>query len=105
MTYRDETETIRVQLEEAQRKLAMMEAAQAPREVIVWRENGRAADWVHNAVSFSFGAAVLLGVAVGAALANGLARLGAAVGALALASLACGLYVWWRSLPRELRAP
>jgi len=101
MTYRDETETLRAELDRARAELATLK--NEPREVEVIRgydRNGNADDWVVATAAFALIAAVVFAIVGAIAEHCDYRRMALAMLALVALSLVTAVWLWIKAIQR-----
>ena len=101
MTYRDETETLRNELDRARAELATLKSEPREVEVIRWYDrNGNADDWVVATAAFALIAAVVFAIVGAIAEHCDYRRIALAMLALVALSLVTAVWLWIKALPR-----
>lgn len=99
--YRDETETLRADLDRAHAELAELKSARREVDVIQWHDSsGRVQDWVVLYVVATLVFMVAISIIATIAEHYDYHRFALAMLALASASLAVSVWLWWRAIPR-----
>lgn len=100
MTYRDETETLRAELDRVRAELATLKSKPREVETLQWRDVYGAAAWVSATVMALVVVALGCGVVSFVLAESSYTALSILLAVVACASAALAGYIWWRSLPR-----
>ena len=101
MTYRDETETLRAELDRARAELATIKSEPREVEAIRWYDrNGNAEDWVVATAAFALIATVVFAIVGAIAEHYDYRRIALAMLVLAPMSFATAVWMWAKAIPR-----
>lgn len=101
MTYRDETETLRAELDRARAELATLKSEPREIEAIRWYDrNGNAEGWVVATTVFALIAAVVFAIAGAIAEHCDYRRIALAMLVLVALSFVTAVWLWIKAIPR-----